>query len=119
MASEPYPKTKQLARGEKRYRRKVASPKQWAAIRAEKLDGQACRICGWLTNPELHHIVPRDRGGDDVAANLLPLCRNCHTHLEARHPVALGAVARSLTDAEYAYVVGKLGENALERLFGV
>jgi len=42
------------------------------------------------------------------------LCSACHGN-----PVDLEAVASSLTDAEYAYIVGKLGEGGIERLFGV
>jgi len=43
MAGAPYPKSAQLARQEKRYRRKVASPKMWARIAAEKQG--PCRAC--------------------------------------------------------------------------
>jgi 5-methylcytosine-specific restriction endonuclease McrA len=123
--AEPFPKAKQLARGERRYRRKIASPKQWQAIRAEKLDGQPCRVC-FVTEyrpdfgaKELHHLVSRSALGDDVAENLVPLCGSCHQRVTMRQAGALRWLAESLTDAEYAYCVGKLGEGAMERLFGV
>jgi 5-methylcytosine-specific restriction endonuclease McrA len=120
---EPFPKSRQLARGEKRYRRKVASPKQWAAIRAEKLDEQPCAICGDYSPLTAHHLVPRSAGGDDVPENIVGLCGDgttfCHGAVTRRDSGALQELARSLTDAEYAYVVGKLGEGALSRLFGV
>lgn len=132
---DPFPKSKQLARGERRYRRKVASPKQWAAIRAEK--GQTCRLwaasvgswCGggprdvhphrgeWV---QMHHLVSRGAGlGDDLADNLVPLCPLHHGLITRRAPAELRLLATRLTDAEYAYVVGKLGEGAMARLFGV
>lgn len=122
MSPEPFPKSKQLARGERRYRRKVARPKQWAAIRAEKLTG--CRLAatecvGRARFAELHHLVPRSQGGDDVADNLVALCQSCHGRVFSRNAVPLAALAASLTDSEYAYVVGKLGEDAMSRLFGV
>lgn len=123
--AEPFPKSSQLARGERRYRRKVASPKQWAAIRAEKLDGQPCRICddvrkgAYELTRSLHHLVPRSMGGDDVADNLVATHNVCHDAVHRRDPVALQNVALTLTDGEYAYVVGKLGEGAMGRLFGV
>jgi len=125
--TDPYPKTKQLARGERRYRRLVASPKQWAAIRAEKLDGKPCRLMvridGWeklCSGPlQLHHIVPRSLHGDDTADNMLPLCGWHHDAITRRVQHYRAQLATRLTDAEYAYVVGKLGESALERLFGV
>lgn len=126
--TDPYPKSRQLARGERRYRRKVASPKQWAAIRAEKLDAQPCRICDVVWGDrtelrfgriELHHLVPRSRGGDDVAANLVALCWWHHDRVTRNVPSALRLLEAELTDQERAYVIGKLGEGALERLFGV
>jgi 5-methylcytosine-specific restriction endonuclease McrA len=120
--AEPYSKERQLARGERRYRRKVASPKQWQAIIAAK--GHVCR----LANPPLtherwgavqyHHIVPRDLGGDDCADNIVPLCAIDHNLVTQRHEAALYRLAESLTDSERAYVVGKLGEDGLSRLFG-
>jgi 5-methylcytosine-specific restriction endonuclease McrA len=116
--AKPYPKASQLARGERRYRRKVASPKQWQAIIAAKRG--PCRVCGFgAPYAEFHHLVPRDLGGDDVPDNIVPLGSSCHERVTRRVPVALRHLAESLTDAEYAYVIGKLGEGGMERLFGV
>jgi 5-methylcytosine-specific restriction endonuclease McrA len=116
--TEPYPKTKQLARGERRYRRKVASPKQWQAIIAGKRGPcRACDVPALLI--EYHHLIPRSQGGDDVAENIVPLHAYCHEKVTRGRKRYLDRLAESLTDAEYAYVVGKLGEGALERLFGV
>ena len=104
----------------KRYRRKVASRKQWAAICAEKLDGQQCRICGAAYRwSELHHLVARAQGGDDVAENMVPLCRGCHDGITRRSAPLLKKLSESLNDEEYAYVIGKLGEQGPGRLFGV
>jgi len=122
VASDPYPKAKQLAqRASRRYRRVVATPKQWAEIRAAK--GTTCRLRDFdlfhAPGCHYHHLVPRGRSGDDVPANLVPLCPNCHTRVTQRNRQHLEALAYSLTDAEYAYCVAKLGEGALSRLFGV
>jgi len=120
VSGQPFPKSEQLARGERRYRRKVASPKQWQAIAAAK--NGPCRVCTlgplWHTIT-LHHLVPRDRHGDDLADNMAPLCLDCHDAIERGSLAALALLRESLTDAEYAYVVGKLGESGMERLFGV
>lgn len=122
--SDPYPKDKQLSRGPRRYRRKIASAKQWQVICAVKQG--PCRVC---TDPasngrlygriQFHHLVPRSQGGDDVIDNIAPLCPGCHEDVTLREPHALALLASSLTDAEYAYVIGKHGEGAIERLFGV
>ncbi len=121
---EPFPKTKQLGRpktSEPRKFRAVANAKHWSKLHAAKQG--PCRICGRPPRNSLHHLVPRSLGGDDTYANLVPLCGSgttgCHGLIEARNPVALASLALLLDDNEYAYIVGKLGENATERLFGV
>jgi len=120
----PYPKASQLARGERRYRRKVASAKQWQRIAAEKQG--PCRVCrdpasngSVHASIQFHHLVPRSQGGDDVADNIVPLCRDCHGLATIGTPIILGVLAANLLDSEYAYIIEKLGECGMERLFGV
>ena len=115
--AKPFPKSQQLARGEKRYRRVVASPKQWQALREAK--GGACRVCGGARAFSLHHVVPRDFAGDDLADNLVPVDLDCHLLVTMREPKACEALCASLSDAEYAYAVGKLGESVFERVYGI
>ncbi len=122
--AKPYPKEKQLARGERRYRRKVASPKQWQAIIAAKQG--PCRICGAEASNgrlhghiHLHHIVPRDLGGDDLPDNIVPLCPDCHDRVTRREADTCCLLVFRLADAEYAYAVGKLGEQVWERAYGI
>lgn len=67
----------------------------------------------------MHHLVARSALGDDVENNLVPLCQIHHGLVTQRVPPMLKLLAESLTSAEYAYVVGKLGEGAMQRLFGV
>lgn len=118
----PHPKEDQLKPGrQRRYRRKVAGPKQRQALRAEKLNGRECRMTVFTGTPatELHHLVPRSQGGDDEADNLIPVCSSCHRNITNNNRYALQRLATLLTDAEYAYIIGKLGEGGPERLFGV
>ena len=124
MSGLPDPKSRSLARGERRYRRKVASPKQWQAIIAAKTG--PCRVCVTPSSNghgfhvvEFHHLVSRAQGGDDVAENIVPLCHDCHMRIESKPHWAHRKLAASLTDSEYAYVISKLGEPGLARLFGV
>jgi len=118
--AKPFPKSQQLARGERRYRRKVASPKQWQAIIAAK--GGACRVCGipaGLSASTFHHLVPRDRHGDDIADNIVPLCFVCHELVEWQSSFALSLLHDSLTAPERAHVLARLGADGMRRLFGV
>lgn len=126
MSELPDPKARSLERGERRYRRKVASPKRWQAIIDAKVG--PCRIC---TDParnghdfgkiHFHHLVPRGAPhfGDDCADNIVPLCPTCHDAVTRGVQSFRGALAIALTDAEYAYIIGRLGESGLERIFGV
>ena len=115
--ARPYPKAQQLGRAERRYRRKVASPKQWAAFKEAKRE--PCRVCREKPGTSLHHIVPRDFGGDDVADNLAPLCFECHILVTLRDDGPCKALLASLTDSEYAYLIEKGGEDAAERFYGI
>jgi 5-methylcytosine-specific restriction endonuclease McrA len=117
MSGDPYPKSKQLARGERRHTRQIASKKRWMQIADAKQD--ECRVC--LTPPpnELHHLVPRGRGGADTESNIVPLCQECHRLITARRRDVCAKLRRRLDDAEYAYVVDKLGENGIESLYPV
>lgn len=98
----------------------TASRDEWIRLREAKLD--ECRLCGGVEpfeRLELHHLVPRSLGGDDVEDCLVPLCHPCHDCVTRRVPADLADLAESLSDAEYAYCIEKLGEGAMGRLFGV
>lgn len=117
MSGEPYPKSTQTARAERRYRRKVASPKTWAAI-ADAKQGP-CRITGAPAPNELHHVVARIHGGGDVTANIVPLSHRAHILVTGRNRVACRALLESLSDDEYAYMVEVGGEDYAERAYGL
>jgi 5-methylcytosine-specific restriction endonuclease McrA len=68
-----------------------------------------CRLCGYRRSLARHHLVKRSQGGDDVDANLVPLCVACHDGVES----SLGFRAllrRVLRPEEWAYIVAKIGE---------
>jgi len=117
MASEPFPKEIQLRRGERRYMRKVASPRIWQSIISEKKG--PCRVCGSNGQVEFHHLVPRAIGGHDVRANIVPLCSGCHRAVTGYDKAACAKLRESLTDDEYAYAVDVLGEARFETRFPV
>jgi predicted restriction endonuclease len=55
--------------------RNLSEPKRLALRR----DGACCRICGFATLVEVHHIIPRRQRGPDTLDNLITLCPNHHT----------------------------------------
>jgi HNH endonuclease len=120
VSGEPYSKSRQLARGVRRYRRIVASPKQWQAIESAKRG--PCRVCTARPVNEpiaLHHLVRRGDGGDDVADNIVPVCFPCHFSLHNRAPAIGRLLLTRLSDAEYAYMVERGGEDYAERAYGI
>jgi 5-methylcytosine-specific restriction endonuclease McrA len=120
----PRPKSAQLARGQRRYRRHVASPKQWQALQAAKIG--PCRVCldpasnGRMHGHiQFHHLVSREDHGDDYADNLVPLCPSCHNLVTRRNSIECRLLLDNLTDAEYAYMIERGGENYPERAYGL
>lgn len=44
-----------------------------------RLFGDVCMVCGWAAaETDLHHIVPRAKGGRDTFDNIILLCPNDH-----------------------------------------
>lgn len=117
MSGAPFSKQQQTSRSERRYKRKVASPKQWQAIAAAKQG--PCRVCGEPPPNELHHIFSRAQGGSDVESNIAPLCHDCHGLITRRNQAPIKAFLSTLTDDEYAYVVEHGGEDFFERAYGL
>jgi len=38
-----------------------------------------CEICGFSDYVEIHHIIPKHKGGKNTLDNFLILCPNCHS----------------------------------------
>lgn len=123
--AKPYPKSTQLGSSRKKYRRIVASRKTWEKLRDERLG--PCLICmhvgiKQVGESELHHVVPRDRFGDDVAENLIPICHVHHEQIEGRRTFSSIMLAEAIQQSEpavYAYAIDKLGEHGWLHLYGV
>ena len=67
---------------------------------------EACWVCGGRWS-DLHHIVSRAQGGDDVVANLAPLCRPCHRAVTDREPWARGKLRGALMPSNLRYLEEK------------
>lgn len=97
-----------------------ASKEEWAGIHKGFVN-ERCWVCGGSWS-DLHHIVSRAHSGDDVVANLAPLCRACHTAVEERDLHARSKLRQALLPSNYHYLLGKLGvsfEGWLERNYPV
>lgn len=118
--AKPYSKAQQLARGERRYRRKVASPKSWQRIIDAKRGDCRCLALGECGGQlQFHHLWPRDLHGPDVEDNIVPLCAYHHALVTLMHEQTCRAMLGNLTDAEYAFVTTEAGEQIWERAYGL
>lgn len=82
----------------------------WTLILAEKVANRVCRGCGsGRQGMHAHHIVPRSQGGDDVAANIVPLCAHCHERWHRGDKLVARRIGQTLTADELNYVFTKKG----------
>jgi hypothetical protein len=65
--------------------RPLSEHERWLQIRSAILnrDDYRCQECGYYKHLEVHHIIPRRKGGTDEASNLITLCVRCH---RKKHP---------------------------------
>lgn len=80
-----------------------------------------CALCGATHPLHLHHVVFRSQGGDDVRANMVPMCIQCHAGYHTRRGDGYGARLATYISGyrpdTYAYLVHKLGTNGAELWF--
>lgn len=52
----------------------------WLELRSQVLlrDNFRCRECNYYKHLEVHHIIPKSKGGTDEPSNLITLCQRCH-----------------------------------------
>lgn len=85
------------------------------ALRTKRLREKECRVedCGGPAS-DPHHLIYRSNGGDDVEANIIPICHDHHMilHFDATDDAAWvrEEIGKALRPEEIAYVKGKLGE---------
>lgn len=74
----------------------------WPLIRCMVLgrDGHTCRLCSKTAELEVHHILPKCKGGADNPVNLITLCRNCHVLAHRVHRINDLRIHRTQTRLE-------------------
>jgi hypothetical protein len=95
--------------------RHVATSEEWEQIFDQK--NGFCRVCSWEGAIEMHHLVGRDLGGDDVPENIVALDNLCHKLVEERKQPECGRLRAKLSAEEIAYVLGKKGQGFLDRYY--
>lgn len=67
--------------------KRIRDPKVFTEFHARAHD---CIGCGHGRCIQAHHVLARSQGGDDVLANLAPLCVDCHRALHGQPYRAYG-----------------------------
>lgn len=52
--------------------------KKIMVFRRKSMIKEICYLCGFTKALEIHHIIPRAKGGNNKIENLVMLCPNCH-----------------------------------------
>ena len=64
-------------------------------------DGFRCALCDSTDGLQIHHVIPRGRGGGNSTMNLITLCWRCHA---AAHGTIINPGQPSAQDIEQACV---------------
>lgn len=55
-----------------------SNKKAWT-VAVKRVKGDKCEICNWSSAPcDVHHIISRENGGQNVVGNGRVVCPNCH-----------------------------------------
>ena len=79
--------------------RRRLSPKARAEIISAH--GGVCSACGGSGPLELDHVLPLALGGEDSAANLIPLCVPCHRGIGAKTAKDVAQIAKAKRQAKF------------------
>lgn len=60
-------------------------------------DGYGCALCDCRQTLQIHHAIPRGKGGSNDVANLITLCSRCHA---AAHGLDLDGTGITPEDIE-------------------
>jgi hypothetical protein len=82
---------------------------KWAKKRNErlKIDGFKCARCGFARALEVHHINYERFGDEDVARDLITLCKKCHKDIEEQKAIQdkTATVFELIPAGSYRFVV--------------
>lgn len=95
--------------GKVSFQKRKKTEEIWKETRLEvlKRDKYRCLSCGigvTSAQADIHHVLPRSRGGSDELSNLITLCDGCHA---AQHPNQAAVLARGLF-YKWTYRLAKL-----------
>lgn len=73
-------------------------------------DGYRCALCDSTKYLQLHHVVPRGKGGPDTEQNLITLCSDCHALAHGTDLRGYGATKEDVEQAIIEYIADLYAE---------
>ena len=79
--------------------------------RIYRRDGFRCALCDSTSGLQIHHVLPRGRGGNGSEYNLITLCRFCHAIAHGRPLDPTEFTADDINEAAYEYLADYYAED--------
>ncbi len=76
-------------------------------------DGYRCALCDSTKYLQLHHVVPRGKGGPDTEQNLITLCADCHALAHGTDLRGYGATKEDVEQAIIEYITDLYAEDGV------
>ena len=80
-------------------------------------DGFRCALCDDTRGLQIHHVLPRGRGGKGHAFNLITLCAHCHATAHGRPLDPTEFTAADIEQACFEYLADYYAESDAFRAY--
>lgn len=81
--------------------------------RVYRRDGWRCALCDSTRYIQVHHIVPRGKGGPGTEQNLITLCADCHALAHGTDLRGFGASPEDVQQAIIEYIADRYAEEGI------
>lgn len=76
-------------------------------------DGWRCALCDSTRCIQIHHVVPRGKGGPNTMQNLITLCSDCHGLAHGIDLRGFGATEEDVEQAMVEYMADLYAEDGV------
>ena len=81
--------------------------------RVYRRDGFRCALCDSTRYIQIHHVVPRGKGGPQTEQNMITLCADCHALAHGTDLRGLGASREDVEQAIVEYMADRYAEEGI------
>lgn len=95
---------------------------KWTIPKIKKRDFNKCRICNEKNDLQIHHLKPKNLGGNDHPNNLMTLCKSCHLFMHCNPKLIMREklqhrkrTKKGLMKSKKSHLIGKRGKDKKPR----